>query len=260
MAIGFVPTMGSLHEGHLSLVRRARKDNDVVVVSIFVNPLQFGPGEDFNRYPRNLKKDAKLLNGFCDFIFAPSVSQLYPGGFCSRVEVEGLSGEFCGAKRAGHFKGVTTVLAKFFNIVLPDNAYFGQKDAQQAAIVAKMLSDLNFPFKLHVLPIVREADGLAMSSRNKYLSLEERQEAVVLYQALKAAEGMVRSGTRDTVKIRKALEDFISRTGSARIDYIEIVDAKTFLPLKTVSAEALLLLAVYIGKTRLIDNIFLKAS
>lgn len=256
--IGFVPTMGYLHEGHLSLVRQARKDNDIVVVSIFVNPLQFAPHEDLNKYPRGLKKDQALLKGFCDFLFLPSSQELYPKDFCSTVEVKGLSELLCGLSRKGHFAGVTTVVAKLFNIVLPDNAYFGRKDAQQAMIIKKMVSDLNFSAKIHILPIVREKDGLAMSSRNVYLSPNERGEAVVLYQALKSAERMVESGTRDTVKIRQTLTGLIASTSSARVDYIEIVDTKTLLPLKVIEKEALLLLAIYIGKTRLIDNTVIK--
>ena len=256
--VGFVPTMGALHEGHLSLVRRAKVENDRVVVSIFVNPLQFGPKEDLKKYPRDLKKDAKLLSGLCDFLFIPQKDQMYPSDFCSNVEVRGLGDILCGLSRRGHFAGVTTIITKLFNIVAPDNAYFGQKDAQQAVIIKKMVDDLNFPLKVHVLPIVREADGLAMSSRNIYLSDKERREAVVLYQALKSAERMVAKRERDTVKIRMVLVDFIKRVQSARIDYIDIVDVKSLSPVKSIDRAAMLLLAVYIGNTRLIDNTVLK--
>jgi len=258
--IGFVPTMGFLHEGHLSLVRQARKDNDVVVVSIFVNPIQFGPREDFKTYPRNLKRDMGLLRGLADFVFAPSARELYPERFCTFVDVRGLSGEYCGRTRPGHFTGVATVVAKLLNIVASDTAYFGQKDAQQVAVIRRMVEDLNMPTAIKVMPTVRESDGLAMSSRNTYLSPKERQEAVVLFQALKSAEHAVATGQRDVQKIRRMLEDFIAHTPSARIDYIEIVDKKTFERVKTVGRDALLLLAVYIGKTRLIDNTLLKAG
>jgi len=252
--------MGYLHEGHLSLVRQAKKDNDIVVVSIFVNPLQFAPNEDFRHYPRDLKRDAKLLKGFCDILFAPSSDELYRKDFCSSVEVKGTDEALCGLSRKGHFTGVSTVVAKLFNIVLADNAYFGRKDAQQAAVIKKMVSDLDFPVKVHVLPIVREKDGLAMSSRNTYLTIEERRQAVVLFQALRSAERMAAGGIRDSAKIRQALEDFIGHTPSARIDYIEIADARTLAPLARIEKDALLLLAVYIGKTRLIDNTLLKVK
>jgi pantoate--beta-alanine ligase len=250
--------MGFLHDGHLSLVRQARKDNDAVVVSIFVNPLQFGPKEDFKEYPRDLKRDAKLLSGLCDFLFVPPASEFMPGDFCSRVEVKGLSDVLCGFSRKGHFVGVTTVVAKLFNIVGADRAYFGRKDAQQALIIEKMIADLNFGTVAHILPIVREKDGLAMSSRNATLTPKERSEAVVLYQALKSAERMAEAGLRDTSKIRRTLIDFIGRTASARVDYVQIVDPKTLEPLKQIEKEALLLLAVVIGSTRLIDNTKLK--
>ncbi len=257
--VGFVPTMGFLHKGHLSLIKRARRENDVVVVSIFVNPTQFSPNEDFKKYPRDLKRDIRLLKGLCDILFIPSASQMYDSDFATYVEVKGLS-DLCGGRtRKGHFTGVATVVAKLFNIVSPDNAYFGQKDAQQAAIIKKMAADLNFPVSVRVSPIVREEDGLAMSSRNTYLSEEERRDAVVLFQALKSAQRLVKSkGIRDTGRIKAVLCDLISRTEKARIDYIEIADRSTFRPLKSIGTEALLLLAVYVGSTRLIDNIILK--
>lgn len=258
--IGFVPTMGFLHEGHLELVKSAKKENDVVVVSIFVNPIQFSPNEDFRKYPRNLKRDIKLLGGICDIVFNPSSIELYPKDFCSLVEVRGISDQLCGRTRKGHFAGVTTIVAKLFHLVLPDNAYFGQKDAQQAVVIKKMVRDLNFPVNIRVLPIIREKDGLAMSSRNVYLSKKERLDAVVVFQALKSAERMATQGIKNTAKIKEALFDFISRTESAHIDYIEIVDKETLTPLKLIEKDALLLLVVYIGKTRLIDNTVLKIS
>ncbi len=258
--IGFVPTMGALHEGHLSLVRKAKKDNDVVVVSIFINPIQFGPNEDLNKYPRDLKNDAKLLSGLCDFLFVPDVKDMYASGFRTFVEVEGLSDIHCGRSRKGHFKGVATIVAKLFNIVLPDNAYFGQKDAQQALIIKKMVSDLDFPININVLPIVRERDGLAMSSRNRYLSDDERRDSVVLFQALKSAERMASQGVNDAEKIKSALFDFIKKVSSAKIEYVEIVDVKTLAPVKNIDKRALLLLAVYIGSRRRIHNTVLKIS
>jgi len=250
--------MGSLHEGHLCLVRAAKKENDIVVVSIFVNPLQFGPKEDFRKYPRDLKTDAGLLKGLCDVLFIPLISEFYPKDFCSFVEVKALSDRACGRSRPGHFLGVTTAVAKLFHVVGPRNAYFGQKDAQQAAIIQKMVRDLNFPLEIKVLPTVREKDGLAMSSRNVYLSPKQRSEAVVLFQALKSAERMVTGGVRDGAKIKDTLTDFINRSPSARIDYIEVVDRKTLQSLKTIDKDAFLLLAVTIGSTRLIDNTVLK--
>lgn len=256
--IGFVPTMGALHSGHLSLARRAKKENDIVVVSIFVNPLQFGPHEDFSRYPRDLEKDAKILKGFCDYLFVPRVCEIYPKGFCTRVEVGGAGELLCGQTRKGHFAGVATVVAKLFSIVMPRAAYFGQKDAQQAAIIKKMSTDLNIPVEMIVCPTVREKDGLAMSSRNAYLSESERKDAVVLFQALKSAQRLVDSGVRELAKIIPVLNNFIMRAASARIDYVAIVDEKTLLTLERIERRALLVLAVYIGKTRLIDNIILK--
>ncbi|MFA5039781.1 MAG: pantoate--beta-alanine ligase [Candidatus Omnitrophota bacterium] len=258
--VGFVPTMGALHAGHLSLARRAAKDNDLVVLSIFVNPLQFGPQEDFSVYPRDLKKDMRLVKGCVQIVFAPQARDFYPFDFCTFVEVRGLSGEFCGRSRPGHFTGVATVVAKLFNAIQPDTAYFGQKDAQQAVVIQKMVKDLDMPVRVQVMPTVREKDGLAMSSRNAYLSLQERRDALVLYQSLKSAQRMVFSGLRETQKILGALEDFIAHTSGARIDYMSIVDKKTLQPLKVIEKEGLLLLAVFIGKTRLIDNAVLKIA
>lgn len=255
--VGFVPTMGYLHEGHLSLIRRARKENDIVVVSIYVNPIQFGPREDFKEYPRDLKRDLKLCEQEkVDIVFAPSDKEMYPEGFCTYVEVTGrLTSVMCGAFRPGHFKGVTTVVAKLFNIVMPDVAYFGQKDPQQAVVIKRMVKDLNFPVKIKVLPIVREPDGLAMSSRNTYLSPEERQRALCLYKALKEAEKMVKSGETNVSKIIKAMRKIIEKA-DGKIDYIVAVDPETLEDFKKLQPgkKVMFALAVRIGKTRLIDN------
>ena len=259
--IGLVPTMGYLHEGHLSLARTAKKHTDVVVMSIFVNPIQFGPDEDFERYPRDLKRDEELARSAgVDVIFYPPAKEMYPQGYSTYVNVEKLTDALCGESRPGHFRGVTTVVAKLFGIVSPDMAYFGQKDAQQAIVIKKMAADLNMGVETKVLPIVREKDGLAMSSRNVYLSESERKDAAVLYQSLKKAEGLINAGEKDPGKVMKAMEELIKAKPSARIDYISMVDAKQLEDLKdTVSGEVLIALAVFIGKTRLIDNIILKA-
>ncbi|MDD5044912.1 MAG: pantoate--beta-alanine ligase, partial [Candidatus Omnitrophica bacterium] len=255
--IGIVPTMGALHQGHLSLIRRARHDNDLVVVSIFVNPVQFGPKEDFKKYPRDLKKDALACRKEgVDIIFYPPVKEMYPSGFRTYVEVEGLSTVLCGASRPGHFKGVATVVAKLFNIILPSRAYFGQKDAQQAIIIKKMSSDLNMPVEIKILPIVREKDGLAMSSRNVYLNKEERANAVILSQALAKAKKMFHSG-KNSREVILAVSGMIKEKKGAKIDYICAVDPQGLGPVKNVKNSILLLLAVKFGKTRLIDNIII---
>ncbi len=257
--IGFVPTMGYLHEGHLSLIRKARKENDIVVISIFVNPTQFGPREDYKRYPRDLKRDLKLAREEgVDIVFYPSVEEMYPPKYRTYVEVEELSNVLCGKSRPGHFRGVTTVCTKLFNIVMPDVAYFGHKDAQQAIIIKQMVRDLNFPLKIKVLPIVREKDGLAMSSRNVYLSPQERKEATVLYQSLKLAKQMLKEGIKDANKIKRKLKTVISRKKKAKIDYIEIVDLEDLRPVNKIDKPVLLALAVWFGKARLIDNTILK--
>ena len=257
--IGFVPTMGYLHEGHLSLARYARGENDIVVISIFVNPTQFGPREDYRRYPRDLKRDLRLAREEgVDIVFYPSVEEMYPTKYRTYVEVEELSNVLCGKSRPGHFRGVTTVCAKLFNIVLPDVAYFGQKDAQQAIIIKRMVRDLNFPLKIKVLPIVREKDGLALSSRNVYLSSEERKEATVLYRSLKIAEQMVKEGVKDSWKIKRRVRSMISRKETAKIDYVEIVSLEDLEPVTVIDKPALLALAVWFGKARLIDNTILK--
>lgn len=257
--IGFVPTMGCLHEGHLSLVRRARAQADVVVVSIFVNPLQFGAGEDFDAYPRVVRRDLRLLRAVgADIVFCPSRGEMYPPDTSVRVEETELSKALCGRSRPGHFLGVTTVVAKLFNIVLPDVAVFGQKDAQQVQVVRRMVRDLNFPVRIDVAPTVREADGLAMSSRNTYLSPAERKEALCLSRALDAARVAVRTGCVSAAGVKRRMAALIGRSPRARVDYIEIVDAATLKPLRRVDRAALVALAVRIGRTRLIDNTILR--
>ena len=258
-SIGFVPTMGYLHDGHMSLMKTARSHTDTVVLSIFVNPLQFAPSEDFDKYPRDLPRDEDMARrAGVDIIFYPKKEEMYPEGYCTYVEVNGLTEGLCGASRPGHFKGVTTVVAKLFSIVRPDMAYFGQKDAQQAIVLKRMVDDLNMGIDVKILPIVREKDGLAMSSRNVYLSAQERKDAVVLYESLKKAEEAVKQGERDPKAIVKAVSEMIRKKPSARIDYIAVVDTKNLRELKTISGEALVALAVFVGSTRLIDNIILK--
>jgi pantoate--beta-alanine ligase len=259
--ISFVPTMGALHQGHLSLVKRAKKLVDFVVVSIFVNPAQFGPKEDFQKYPRNLKNDMELLKkAGCDLIFAPGLKDIYPEGYLTYVNVNELSEKLEGAFRPGHFKGVCTIVAKLFNIVMPDYAIFGQKDAQQAIIIKKMTEDLNFPVRIIVSPTVREKDGLACSSRNSYLNPEERKQAKVLYQALKLGEKLVKTGEKSPKKIVNKMRELINKEKLARIDYITLIDTERLEPVKTIKEEILLSLAVKFGKTRLIDNLKLKAN
>ncbi|GBD09647.1 Pantothenate synthetase [Candidatus Thermoflexus japonica] len=255
---GFVPTMGYLHEGHLSLVRRARAENDHVAVSIFVNPTQFGPHEDYNRYPRDLERDLRLLEPLgVDLVFAPPVEEMYPPGFQTWVVVEEVSRPLEGAARPGHFRGVATVVTKLLNIIQPDRAYFGQKDAQQAVVIRRMVQDLNIPVEIVVCPTVREPDGLAMSSRNTYLSPEERQAATVLFRALQAAKARYEQGERDAERLRAAMREVIQAEPLARLDYVSVADPETLQELSRVEDRALLSLAVYIGKTRLIDNILL---
>jgi pantoate--beta-alanine ligase len=257
--IGFVPTMGYLHDGHLSLIKTAKQHMDMAVVSIFVNPIQFSPKEDLDKYPRDLKRDEEMARlAGADVLFHPSADEMYPKGYSTYVNVEGLTNTLCGASRPGHFKGVATVVTKLFGIVKPDIAYFGQKDAQQAAVIKKMAEDLNMDVEIKVLQTIREKDGLAMSSRNIYLSPAERKDALCLNRALSKAEEVVRSGERDARKIVKMMEDIVKEKPTARIDYIEAVDAKTMEPVSAISGETLIALAVFIGKTRLIDNTILK--
>jgi len=256
--VGLAPTMGALHEGHLSLVRAARKECDVVVVSIFVNPTQFGPAEDLERYPRTFNADCRACEAEgVDMVFAPAPEEMYPPGYETYVVEENLTGVLCGRSRPTHFRGVLTVVLKLFNIVKPDAAYFGQKDAQQAVVIKRMVSDLNLPVDIVTMPICREADGLAMSSRNSYLSTEERRDAVCLYEALCRARGMIAGGEKDARAVRAEMRKIIGRHGSARIDYVEIVDPRTLESVETISRDVLIPLAVYIGRTRLIDNICL---
>ena len=257
--VGFVPTMGYLHDGHLSLVREAVKECDIVIASIFVNPSQFGAGEDYSRYPRDLKRDLRLAQqAKVDIVFTPSVKSMYSNGCQAYVSVEKLSKVLCGISRPAHFKGVTTVVAKLFNIVEPDTAYFGQKDAQQAIIINKMINDLNMNVRLKMLPIIREKDGLAMSSRNIYLNKTDRKNAAVLYKSLKEAKRSIKSGIRNSKKIIRVMQKMISSTPGARIDYISIVDTEGLKPAKEIKGRLLIALAVYFGKTRLIDNIIVK--
>jgi len=258
--ISFVPTMGYLHEGHLSLVRYAKQNSDFCVVSIFVNPTQFGPNEDFNCYPRDEQRDLNLLEKEnCDFVFIPSAQEMYGEDYQTYVKVRKYSEILEGEFRPTHFEGVTTVVIKLFNIVQPDFAVFGQKDAQQAFIIQKMVDDLNIPIRIDVLPIVRESDGLAMSSRNVYLNEEERKQALCLFNGIKLAEKLFNEGERSAKKLIESVKDFISQYPLAKIDYVEIVDKKNFNKVEALKdgSEYYLLLAVRIGNTRLIDNTIL---
>jgi len=254
--IGLVPTMGYLHEGHLSLVQVARDRAEIVIMSIFVNPLQFGVNEDLDRYPRDLERDSRLAEAAgVAAIFSPSAEEMYPPGFCTAVEVEKLTEGLCGRSRPGHFRGVTTVVCKLFNCVQPEVAVFGQKDAQQAAIIRKMTSDLNLPVEIIVAPIVREEDGLAMSSRNVYLTAAERQAALVLSRSLQLARQMVARGEREAGRLRQAISEMISSEPAAKIDYVEIVGAADLAPVEQLSSSTLIAVAVRFGTTRLIDNV-----
>lgn len=254
--IGLVPTMGALHEGHLSLIRTCRQKCDYVVVSIFVNPTQFGPAEDLAKYPRPFEQDCRLCreNGV-DLIFAPAAGEMYPQKQAIWVDVETLGDHLCGASRPGHFRGVCTVVAKLFNIITPDCAFFGQKDAQQLAIIRQMVRDLNMNLEICPCPTVREPDGLALSSRNQYLDSQQRQQALCLSQALRRAGEMVAAGQRDTQAISAAMKEIIERQPQARIDYISIVDNELLQPVSRFDCPTLIALAVYLGPTRLIDNI-----
>lgn len=259
LQVGFVPTMGALHEGHASLIRQASTECDYVVVSIFVNPLQFGPSEDFERYPRTMPADVTLAGDMgADLIFAPSVQEMYPEPQLTFVEVEQITGGLCGASRPGHFKGVSTVVTKLFNIVLPDAAYFGQKDAQQAAVIKRMVKDLSMPLEIRVCPTVRESDGLAKSSRNVYLTADQRAAAPVLYQALQQAEQAIQAGERDAAIIQESMARLIEEQPLAQIDYCVVVDADSLAPVSYIENDVLLAVAVYFGKTRLIDNVPVK--
>jgi pantoate--beta-alanine ligase len=256
--LGFVPTMGALHEGHLSLVRAAKAKCDVVAVSIFVNPLQFGPTEDLAKYPRTFERDRELLEKEAvDILFAPTQPEMYPAGAVTYVTVEGLSEKLCGKSRPGHFRGVTTVVAKLFHIVEPDAAFFGQKDAAQATIIRRMVRDLNLPVEIVVCPIVREPDGLAMSSRNAYLSPGERKSALVLQRSLAHIKDRFDQGERNSANLIAAGKQVLAQEPAVRLDYVEIVNPATLDPVQEVTNGALVAVAAFAGNTRLIDNILL---
>jgi pantoate--beta-alanine ligase len=257
-SVGFVPTMGYLHEGHLALVKRSAAENDNTIVSIFVNPTQFGPKEDFKHYPRNTERDLAMLEPVTDVVFMPSDSEMYPTGYDSWVEVKGITDYLEGAKRPGHFRGVATVCNKLFNIIEPTRAYFGQKDAQQVAVIQKMINDLNMNLEIVVCPTVREPDGLAMSSRNTNLNPGERRAAAVLYKALMLSQELYSHGEKDADLIRREMTELIEKEPLADIDYINIADNNTLKEIPRISTVALVSMAVKIGKTRLIDNIVLE--
>jgi len=259
--IGFVPTMGALHGGHLSLIRRAKRDNDIVVVSIFVNPTQFGPTEDFQKYPRPFMQDKKICTkeGVA-YLFYPQVIQMYPQGFRTYTEVKGISDVYCGKLRPGHFRGVATVVMKLFHIVLPNRAYFGQKDAQQSIIIRRIVKDMNMQVEVVVIPTIRERDGLAMSSRNAYLSDRERGEALVLSQALVACRGMVRSGERRARRLIARVTAMVREHRCVKLEYCAVVDVSTMQPLQRLAGRVLILLAARVGNVRLIDNCIIPVS
>ena len=259
--IGFVPTMGYLHSGHLSLIEKSTSQNDVTVISIFVNPTQFGENEDLDQYPRDFERDCRLAQeAGADAVFFPTAGMMYPEGYKTYVEVVDITKRLCGVTRPTHFKGVTTVVTKLFHIVAPDRAYFGQKDAQQLLVIRRMVKDLNMDIEIVGCPIVRETDGLAMSSRNLYLSEEERTQATVLNQSLEMAEKMIDSGEQDSNTVKKAIKEKIGTMDLARIDYVELVDTESLLPAQQITGEVLIALAVYFGKTRLIDNRILEVE
>ena len=255
LKVGFVPTMGYLHEGHESLIKRASEENDKVVVSIFVNPIQFGPKEDLSTYPRDLERDSKVCEGAgADIIFHPKSEEMYFEDFSTFVDTNGLTSGLCGKSRPTHFRGVCTVVTKLFNIVLPDRAYFGEKDAQQLAIIKRMVRDLNIDVEVIGCPIVREKDGLAKSSRNTYLSIEERSAATILSKALNIAREKIKDGERTSSNIISTIKEIIESEKLARIDYIEVVDSFSMEGVDTIEKSVLVAIAVFIGKTRLIDN------
>lgn len=259
--IGFVPTMGALHIGHVSLIERAVKDCGFVVVSIFVNPIQFGPSEDFDKYPRALNADLQICEkAGVDAVFVPADSEMYPTQNITWVNVEKLTTPLCGRFRPGHFRGVTTVCAKLFNIVLPDIAYFGQKDVQQAIVIKQMVKDLNMPLEIIICPTIREPDGLAVSSRNKYLSPENRKKAALIYKSLQKCSVLIKQGTKETQTIIDQMRNILSRMPGANIEYVSIVNADNLQPLDNISGRALAAVAVKIDETRLIDNILVDAG
>lgn len=258
-SIGFVPTMGYLHEGHQSLIERAKKDNDKVVVSIFVNPTQFGPTEDLESYPRDFEKDTKLSQiAGADLIFYPDVEEMYEEDACTLIHVEGLTNALCGKSRPTHFGGVCLVVSKLFHIISPDKAYFGEKDAQQLAVIKRMVKDLSFDIEIVGCPIIREADGLAKSSRNTYLNTQERKAAIVLHKALTKGKETILAGETNAIKVKNEIIDLICKEPLAKVDYVEIVNFDTIAPVETVKGNILVAVAVYIGKTRLIDNFIIQ--
>lgn len=255
LSVGFVPTMGALHEGHESLIKKAVEENDKVVVSVFVNPTQFGPNEDYDSYPRNIGKDLELCtNAGATVVFNPNPCEMYFDNKSTSVSVSNLTSVLCGARRPGHFDGVCLVVSKFFNIVTPDKAYFGEKDAQQVAVLRRMVRDLNIDVEIVACPIIREEDGLAKSSRNTYLSKDERIAALVLSKSLGLAKDLLIDGERNAIKLKAAIKEEISREPLAKIDYVEIVDSDSLENVETIENNVLIPIAVYIGKTRLIDN------
>jgi pantoate--beta-alanine ligase len=257
--VGLVPTMGYLHDGHISLVGQAKRECKSVIATIFVNPTQFGPNEDLDKYPRNLERDLKLLEAAgVDIVWTPTAEVMYPAGYQTWVEVEKLTKPLEGSMRPGHFRGVTTVVSKLFNATRPDKAYFGQKDAQQAAVIRQMTHDLSYPIEIVVCPILREGDGLAMSSRNSYLSPEERQSATVLYRALTSAKTAFAGGEKNAEKLRQIVKDVVAAEPKAQLQYISCANYDSLAELETVSGKALLSMAVFMGKTRLIDNFILE--
>jgi pantoate--beta-alanine ligase len=257
---GLVPTMGALHIGHISLIEAAAKDCDFVVVSIFVNPTQFGPGEDFEKYPRPLQADLEICRkAQVDVVFAPEPEQMYPTENLTWVTVEKLTGSLCGRSRPGHFRGVTTVCTKLFNVVTPDFAYFGQKDAQQAIVIKRMVADLNMPLEIIICPTVREANGLAVSSRNQYLSAQQRKDAANIYKSLQTCRKSIEAGTTETHKIIAEMQKILQQIPSAQIEYISIVDAETLESVDKIAGKVLAAVAVKVGPARLIDNILVDA-
>jgi len=261
-SIGLVPTMGALHDGHLELLRRAKSMCDVAITSIFVNPAQFGPNEDFSKYPRDFANDCtKAVNAGIDIVFHPAAAEMYPEGYVTFVNVDGsITDKLCGLSRPGHFRGVATIVSKLLNIIQPDKAFFGQKDAQQVVVIKRMIEDLNLSTAIEIVPIVRAADGLALSSRNAYLSSQEREAALVLSRSLRLAEQAVNSGQRDLAQIRQLVVDEINAQKLASIDYVEIYRFPGLEPIQQLADQALLALAVKIGRTRLIDNTILEAA
>ena len=255
LSVGLVPTMGYLHEGHRSLIEKSVSENDCTVVSVFVNPIQFGPSEDLASYPRDLQRDMDVVGSAGgDLIFHPEPSEMYPGHFTSFIDTSETTELLCGAVRPGHFRGVCTVVGKLFNIVMPERAYFGQKDAQQLATIRRFVRDLNFNVQIVACPIVRESDGLAKSSRNTYLSADERQAALVLSQSLQKGKALIDAGERDAAAVKEAIRAHLLTQPLARIDYVEVVDNENIRRVERISGSTLVAIAVYIGKTRLIDN------